>query len=321
MPGPDGDHAHGHAHDHGHGHSHAIADDAIVTWLAWALAVNVGFMLVEVAAGLIGNSLALLSDAVHMLTDAGAIGLALIAARLARRRPGGSMTFGYRRAEILSALVNGVTLLVLAVLLVAEAVDRLFSPDQVDAQLMFVVGLSGLFVNLLAAFFLSKANRQSLNVDGAFQHNLIDAYASIGTALAAVVIWVWDFNQADAIASLIISIPMVRSGWRLVRSAARVLLEAAPEGLDPDAIGRRMAGTPGVVEVHDLHVWEVSSGFPALSAHVTVGRDTDCHEVRRLVEERLHGEFDLEHTTLQVDHEGGALLAISPAATAADGTT
>jgi cobalt-zinc-cadmium efflux system protein len=305
-----------HTHDHGsgHGHSHAIADDAVPRWLAYALAVNVVFMLVEVATGLISGSLALLSDAAHMLTDAAAIALALLAAHLARRRPEGSMTFGYRRSEILSALVNGMTLLILAVVIVVEAIQRLAEPPSVDASLMFAIGLAGLFANLLAAYFLARANRQSLNVEGAFQHNLIDAYASIGTVLAAVLIWAWGFERADAIASLLIAIPMVLSGWGLVRASGRILLEAAPVGADPEKVGPFMVATPGVVEVHDLHVWEVSNGFVALSAHVTVGPDQDCHAVRREVETRLHDEFGLEHTTLQVDHEGGDLLTIEPAA-------
>jgi cobalt-zinc-cadmium efflux system protein len=306
--------AHDHGHDHGgHGHSHAIADDANPKWLTYALLVNVAFMLVEIVAGVVGNSLALISDAVHMLTDAGAIGLALFAARISRRRPGGSMTYGYRRAEILSALVNGMTLLLLAVWLVFESVQRLGSPEDVKAPLMFAVGLSGLFVNLLAAVFLAKANRTSLNVDGAFRHNLIDAYASLGTAAAAVVIWLWGFDRADPIASLVIAVPMVWMGYGLVKRAGRVLLEAAPVGVDPDAVGRRMAATPGVVEVHDLHVWEVSDGFVALSAHVTVAADTDCHATRRALQALLLDEWHLEHTTLQVDHEGGDLLTIEPA--------
>lgn len=304
----------GHDHSgHGHGlggHSHAIADDAVPKWLAYALIVNIAFMLVEVATGILADSLALLSDAAHMLTDAAAIALALVAAHLARRRPNGSMTFGYRRAEILSALVNGVTLLALAIFIVIEGVERLSEPPNVDAPLMFAVGIAGLFVNLLAAFFLAKANRESLNVEGAFQHNLIDAYSSIGTALAAVLIWVWGFDRADAIASLVIAIPMVLSGWGLVRASSRILLEAAPVEADPEAIGPAMAGVPGVIEVHDLHVWEVSNGFTALSAHVVVGVDEDCHAVRREVEHRLQHDFGLEHTTLQVDHETSDLLEI-----------
>jgi cobalt-zinc-cadmium efflux system protein len=310
------DHAHdhgGHGHDHGPGgHSHAIADDANPKWLAWALAVNVAFMVVEVVTGILANSLALLSDAAHMLTDAAAIALALFAAQIARRKPGGSMTYGYRRAEILSALVNGTTLLLLAVWLVFESVGRLATPEDVDAPIMFFVGLAGLLVNLAAAVLLSKANRQSLNVDGAFKHNLIDAYSSLGTAAAAALIWAIGFDRADPIASLVIAVPMVWMGFGLVKSAGRILLEAAPEGLDPDEIGRRMVATPGVVEVHDLHVWEVTNGFPALSAHLTVDADADCHGVRRDVERALHEGWGLEHTTLQVDHERQELLSIEP---------
>ena len=307
----DHEHTHaGHGHAHGHaGHSHAISADADVRLLAIALAINAGFMLVEVAVGIIANSLALLSDAAHMLTDAGAIALALFAARLALRRPEGSMTYGYRRVEILSALVNGVTLLILAGFISYEAVRRLVNPPEVDASLVLVIGLAGLAVNGAAAYVLGKASG-SLNVRGAWLHNLIDAYSSLGTALAAGVILVTGFEQADAIASLMIAAPMIWTGWGLSKAAGRILLEAAPEDVDVDEIGRAMATVPGVAEVHDLHVWEVSSGFPALSAHVLVGRDDNCHEKRRQLERLLHDRFELDHTTLQVDHQGGDLLQI-----------
>jgi cobalt-zinc-cadmium efflux system protein len=261
-------------------------------------------MVVEVVVGAIAHSLALLSDAAHMLTDAGAIALALVAARLAQRRAKGAMTFGFKRAEILSAQANGLTLLILAAFIVYEGVRRLITPPDVEASLMLWVGLAGVLVNAAAAVVLARANRQSLNVQGAFQHNLIDAYASIGTAIAAGVILVTGFDRADPIASLLIAIPMLRSGYRLVKSSGRIFLEAAPEGLDPDEIGHALAAEHGVREVHDLHVWEVTSGFPALSAHVLVEPDADCHAKRRELAELLHDRFDIDHTTLQVDHAG-----------------
>ena len=298
-----------HDHDHGHGHSHAVSPDADGRLLAIALAINAGFMVTEVVVGVLANSLALLSDAAHMLTDAGAIALAMVAARLARRRPKGAMTFGYRRAEILSALVNGVTLVVLAGFIAYEGVRRLVEPPDVEAGLVLWVGLAGLGVNGAAAFVLSKASG-SLNVRGAWLHNLMDAYSSIATAIAAGVILATGFDRADAIASLLIAVPMVWTGWGLSKAAGRILLEAAPEGVDVDRIGTAMAAVDGVREVHDLHFWEVTSGFAALSAHVLVARDRDCHEARRSIEEILHHDFDLEHTTLQVDHEGGELVQL-----------
>ena len=303
--------AHNHDHAGGHDHySHGVSANTDVKWLAVALAINAGFMLIEVIAGALAHSLALLSDAAHMLTDAAAIGLALIAARLALRRAKGVMTYGFKRAEILSAQVNGLTLLILACFIVYEGIVRLFHPPEVDAWPVFALGLAGLLVNGAAAAALARANRQSLNVQGAFKHNLIDAYASLGTAAAAAVILLTGFDRADPIASLLIAIPMLWMGGKLVWASGRIFLEAAPEGMDPDAIGHAMASIPQVREVHDFHVWEVTSGFPALSAHVLVGPDEDCHETRRQLERLLHDRFHVDHTTLQVEHEGGELLSI-----------
>ena len=315
------------AHDHGHGghgdsHSHAVSENADVKWLAVALAINAVFMLVEVVAGALAHSLALLSDAAHMLTDAGAIGLALVAARLAQRRAKGAMTYGFKRAEILSAQANGLTLVILAAFIIYEGIARLVSPPSVDGWPMLWIGLAGLVVNAAAAAALARANRQSLNVEGAFKHNLIDAYASLGTAAAAVLILITGFDRADPIASLLIAAPMLWMGGGLLKASARIFLEAAPEGVDPDAIGHAMAGITHVREVHDLHVWEVTSGFPALSAHVLVGPGEDCHQARRDLEHLLHDRFAIEHTTLQVEHEGGELLSIeAPEQRASDKTT
>jgi cobalt-zinc-cadmium efflux system protein len=294
----------GHAHD---GHSHGVSADADSGRLAIALALIAGFMLVEVVIGVVASSLALLSDAAHMLTDAGAIGLSLVALRLARRPARGSMTFGLKRAEILSAQANGLTLLILAVVILAEAIRRLFSPPEVEGGLVLIVALVGIAVNVAATLVLASANRQSLNVEGAFQHVLTDLYAFIGTAIAGVIIVTTGFERADPLASVLVAALMLRSSYGLLRASGRVFLEAAPEGLDPEEVGRAMVAVDGVVEVHDLHVWEVTSGFAALSAHVTVARDADCHDARRVVEAMLHDRFGLNHTTLQVDHDGGLL--------------
>jgi cobalt-zinc-cadmium efflux system protein len=297
------------AHDHA-GHSHGVSADADRGRLTVALGLIVAFMVVEVAAGVIAHSLALLSDAGHMLTDAAAIGFSLFALRLAARPAKGAMTFGFKRVEILSAQANGVTLLILAAFIAYEGIRRLFDPPHVLAGLMLVVALIGVAVNLAASWTLAKANRQSMNVEGSYQHILTDLYAFIGTAIAAGVILLTGFERADAIVSLLVACLMVRSGYGLVKASGRVFLEAAPEGLDPEKIGRALVREPGVVEVHDLHVWEVTSGFPALSAHVLVGRENDCHAARRGLERMLHDEFDLHHTTLQVDHQPRELLNI-----------
>lgn len=300
-------------HEHA-GHSHGVSADADRRALTGALALIAGFMAVEVAAGVLAHSLALLSDAGHMVTDAASIGASIVALSLAARPPRGALTFGLRRVEILSALANGVTLLILAAFIAYEAIRRLFAPPQVHGGLVLAVALAGVLVNLAAVAIMSRANRASLNVQGSFQHILTDLYGFIGTALAAGVILVSGFQRADPIASLLIAALMTRSGLALARDSGRVFLEAAPKGLDPQQIGKALVAQPDVVEVHDLHVWEVTSGFPALSAHVLVGADSDCHAARRQIEAMLRERFELEHTTLQVDHAGGELLAIAPQA-------
>jgi len=306
--------AHNHTHEHdggGHaGHAHGVSADADRGKLAIALGLIVGFMVVEVVVGALVHSLALLSDAAHMLTDAGALGLSLVAINLAKRPAKGAMTFGWQRAGILSAQFNGATLLVLGLLIVYEGITRLVHPPAVQGTAVLVVALAGIVVNLAATYTLSKANRQSMNVEGAFQHILTDLAAFVFTVIAGVVILATGFLRADGIASLIIAAIMLHAAYGLLKASGRVFLEAAPEGLDPDAIGRALAAKPDVVEIHDLHVWEVTSGFPALSAHVLVGKDCNCHAVRRALEADLHDHFGVGHTTLQVDHEGGDLLSI-----------
>ena len=288
---------------HSHAHTHAPAADADRGKLVAALAIILVFFAVEVVAGLIADSVALLSDAAHMLTDAGSIGLALLAATLAARPSTGTFTFGLRRAEILSAQVNGASLLVLAAILGYEAVGRLADPPEVRGGLVIVVGVIGGLANVGAAWMLARAERRSLNVEGALQHVLADLYGSMAAVAGGVAIVVAGFQLADPIAALVVVALMLRSGWRLLRDSGRILLEATPEGMDADEIGRAMSRHEGVLEVHDLHVWEVTSGFPALSAHVLVAPDDDCHARRRDLEAMLHDRFDIEHTTLQVDHQ------------------
>jgi cobalt-zinc-cadmium efflux system protein len=302
------DHA-GHAHA---GHSHA-APNVDARRLGIALALIVVFMAVEVGVAIAADSLALLSDAAHMLTDAGALGFSLVALRLAARPARGAMTFGLRRAEILSAQANGITLLLLAGFVVYAAVRRLIDAPHVHGAPVLAVALAGVLVNLAATMAVSGANRRSLNIEGSYQHLLTDLFGFIGTAIAAVVILTTGFQRADPLVSLLIAALMLRSGVSLVRSSGRIFLEAAPEGLDPQAIGNALVAQEGVVEVHDLHVWEVSSGFPALSAHVLVATDCDCHAARRKLEELLRERFGLDHTTLQVDHAVSDLLDIAPA--------
>jgi len=302
------------AHNHP-GHSHGADADADRGKLTVALGLILALMVAEVTTGILAHSLALLSDAGHMLTDAAAIGFSLFALSLASRPAKGSMTFGFKRAEILSAQANGVTLLILAAFISYEAILRLFDPPHVRAGLILAMALIGILVNLAAARTLARAGRRSLNLEGSFRHVLTDLYAFIGTAIAAGVILLSGFQRADPIVSLLVALLMTQSGYSLVKASGRVFLEAAPEGLDPEAIGEALVGQIGVVEVHDLHVWEVTSGFPALSAHVLVTAECDCHATRRELETMLHERFGLDHTTLQVDHVSSELLEIAPQAT------
>jgi len=298
-----------HSHDH-HDHLHADAD---ARRLAGAFALIVAFMGAEVVAGIVASSLALLSDAGHMLTDAVALGLALLALRLAQRPPAGSFTYGLRRAEILSAQINGITLLLLGAWIVYEGIRRLINPPGVEGKLVLVVAIAGIVVNLAAARMIAGAERRSLNVEGAFRHILTDLFAFIATAIAGAVILIWGLDRADGIASLLIAALMLWASYGLLRDSGRVFMEAAPRGLDPQRIGQTLAAADGVVEVHDLHVWEVTSGMPAISAHIIVRQDADCHEARWRAARLLADRFGVEHSTLQVEHErGDELLQITP---------
>ncbi|HEX4279884.1 MAG TPA: cation diffusion facilitator family transporter [Solirubrobacteraceae bacterium] len=287
-----------------------------------ALALILAFMVVEIVAGVLASSLALLSDAGHMLTDAAALALSLAAARLAERGATGSLTYGLGRAEILSAQANGLTLLVLAGLIIYGAIGRLVSPPEVKGGIVLAVALAGVPLNLAAARILAggSGDERSLNVEGSYRHILTDLYGFIATAVAAAVIIATGFDRADAIASLLIAALMLQAAYSLLKASGRVFMEAAPAGLDPTEIGRALASQPGVVEVHDLHVWEVTSGFAALSAHVVVRAGDDCHELRRSLQQLLEDRFNIHHTTLQVDHEPPPLQIEVPTPAGAEQT-
>lgn len=303
---------HHHAHDDGHGHSHGPGAyrGTDRRALAIAAALTTGFMAAEVVGGLITGSLALLADAAHMLSDSVSLLLALAAVWLAGRPATAQRTFGYRRAEILAALFNGVTLVAIAVWIVVEAIRRFEDPNTVIAGPMLVVAVLGLLINVAAAWVLSRGGSGSLNVSAALRHVIADMLGSIGVIAAAIIILLTGWDAADPLISLIIAVLVAGSAWTILRDSVDVLLEAAPRDLDTAQIGRTMAAAPDVVEVHDLHVWTITSGFPALSAHVLVARGADCHGRRRDLERMLHDRFGLDHTTLQVEHAGGELLAI-----------
>lgn len=304
MPAHENERDHGshYPHDHSHGHSHGVAPDADKRYLTIAMLLLLGFMAVEVVVGLLAGSLALISDAGHMLTDVGAIGLSLVAMRLAKRPAGGSYTFGLKRVEILSAQANGLTLLLLAAWFIFEAIRRLIHPPVVEGWLVTATAIVGIGVNLLAVWAMSKANRQSLNVQGSYQHILTDLYAFFATAIAGGIIWWTGWNRVDAIAALVVAGLMAKAGIGLVRESGRIFLQAAPRGLDPEVIAEAIRAIPAVIALEDLHVWEVTSNMPSLSGHVYVRPEIDCHQVRREVEAMLHQRFHIHHTTLQTDH-------------------
>ncbi|MEV0403168.1 cation diffusion facilitator family transporter [Actinoallomurus sp. NPDC050550] len=320
------DTAHDHDHEHEHeeqggghaGHSHGVSADADKRYLTGALALIVAFMAGEVVIGIVASSLALISDAAHMLTDAASIVLALVAMRLAAKPPNGGYTYGLKRTEILSAQANGLSLLLLSAWLGYEAIRRLFEPPEVTGGLVLGTALVGVAINVAATWMISKANRSSLNVEGAFQHILTDLYAFIATAVAGLIMVLTGFVRADAIASLVVVALMLKAGVGLVRESGRIFLEAAPAGLSPERVGQALAARPHVTEVHDLHIWQITSGMPAASAHVLVAPGEDCHAVRADLEAVLAAEYKITHTTLQVDHTHDTLLSITNAGDATE---
>ena len=290
-------------------HAHGPASGADARWLYGALALILAFMAGEVVAGGVAHSLALISDAAHMLTDAAAIALVLITARLAARPPAGGYTWGLKRTEIISAQANGITLVLLAAWLGYTAIRHLVTPPAVAGGTVLGVALAGVAVNVVVTLLIARAGGgrgapRSLNLAGAFKHIVTDLYAFAATAVAGVVILLTGFDRADPIAALVVVALMVYAGAGLIRDSGRIFLEAAPAGLDPAAVGAAMAARRHVTEVHDLHIWEITSGMAAASAHVLVAPGEDCHAVRADLEAYLSREYGITHATLQVDHAG-----------------
>ena len=289
-------------------HSHRWARGDSVSdrrHLKAALILIVAFMLAEVAVAALSGSLALLADAGHMLVDAGAIGASVWATHLAERPASHRWTYGLKRAEIIAAAVNGVTLLVAAALILVEGVRRLVHPPAVDGAALVVVATVGIAVNLAATLVLGHADRDSLNIEGAFQHMVTDLFAFVGTAVAGIVILATGYDRADAIASIVIVVLMLRAAWRLLGASGHVLLEGTPQAVDLDEVRRHLLELPEVLSVHDLHAWTVTSSLPILSAHVVI--DDRCiaegaaAQVLDHLQECLAGHFDVEHSTLQLE--------------------
>ncbi len=285
-----------------HHHSHGLDRTRSRRALGAVLVLTATYTVVELVGGLATGSLALLADAGHMLGDTATIALALFASWLAARPATAQRSFGYRRAEILAALANGVALVVVAIWVFVEAIDRFSDPPTILAGWVLVVAVIGLVVNLLSAAILARAAGESLNVRAAYTHVLADLAASVGVIAAALVVLATGWRYADPLAGLAIGLLVLASSWTILRDSVSILLESTPAGVDAGDVGRRMADVEGVVEVHDLHIWTITSGFPALSAHVLVRADDDCHARRRELEAILADEFGLRHTTLQVEH-------------------
>jgi len=292
------------------GHSHGVSADSDQRYLSIALALIIGFMAVEVAVAIVSGSLALLADAGHMLTDVGAIAGSIWALRLAQRPASKTMSFGLKRAEILAAAMNGVTLLVVGILVFVEAVQRLIDPPNVEGLPLVVVAIVGVGVNLVATWTLAKANRSSLNVEGAFQHILTDLYGFIGTAIAGVIVITTGWHRADPIASLVVVVLVLRTAWALLRASGHVLLEGTPHTVDLDDVRQHICELPDVIAVHDLHAWTLTSELPALSAHVVISDACLANgSAARLLDHLQHclaNHFDVEHSTFQLEAAGHA---------------
>lgn len=301
-----------HAHDGGHAHAR-VSPGADRRLLAVALVVFVAFTALELVVGIVARSLALLGDAGHMATDSLALGLALFASWAASRPARGRWTFGFARAEILAAQANGIALALVAVWIVYEAIRRLLDPPEVDAALVLPVAIAGIGVNVAVLTLLARAQRQSLNVRGAYLHVATDLGAFAATAVAAALILATGWNRLDPAASLVVAALALGGAWSLLRESGRIFLEGAPSATPPAAVGGAIAAHPGVVDAHDLHVWTVTDGFPSLAAHVLVDPSADCHRIRLELERLLSERFGIDHTTLQVEHVGVAEgLAIAP---------
>ena len=297
-------------HQHGHVEARALRNRRA---LGLALGLIAGFTIVELTAGLLAGSLAVLADAAHMVSDTASLGLAFFAAWLAMRPATPRRSFGFRRAEILAALFNGVALAAVSIWIFIAALRRLGDPPDVPGGWILVVGLVGLVVNVAAAWVLARSGAESLNVRAALGHVLADLLGSVGVILAGAVVLVTGWDYADPVAALAIGLLVLVGSWRLLRESVGILLEETPAGMDAEEVGRALAVAEGVVEVHDLHIWTITSGFPALSAHVLVAPGGDCHGVRRDLERILHERFGLDHTTLQVEHAGSErLVEIGP---------
>lgn len=301
----------GHGHDHGagghaHGHSHG-GRNANRRRLGIVLGLSTAYLIAEVVGGLLANSLALLADAGHMLSDVAALALSMFAMWIAQRPPTPKRTYGYYRTEILAALANGATLVAVSIYIFVEAFERLRQPPEVQGGVVMAIAAGGLAVNLVGLWILSAGRNESLNVRGAWLHVLTDALGSVGAILGGVAVWAFGWQWADPAVSVLIGVLVIFSSWNLLRETVSVLMESAPGNIDVDAVRDEMAAVPGVTAVHDLHVWSITSGMVALSGHVQTSGDSDlraCGGMLRELRTRLHDRFGIDHVTIQVEPDG-----------------
>jgi cobalt-zinc-cadmium efflux system protein len=292
----------GHNHSHGHGHHHHHSSNKKALLVSFLLIAS--FMVIEVIGGLVTNSLALLSDAGHMLSDAAALGLSYLALRLGERKATKSKTYGYKRFEIIAASINGVTLIVISIYIFYEAFHRIINPPEVKSLGMLLISVLGLVVNIIAAWILMSGDKdENLNVRSAFLHVIGDMLGSAGAITAALLIYFFDWGIADPIASIIVAVLIIISGWRVTRESFHILMEGTPSQIDMKDVKNALLKIPKVCGVHDLHIWTITSGFPTLSCHVVISEGATHDDVLMLAQSMLHDQYGIEHSTIQVERK------------------
>jgi len=288
-------------------HSHCNHDHhktASRSRLLWALVIAALYMVAEFVGGILSNSLALLADAGHMLADVAALGLSYFAVWIASRPAPTEKTYGYYRAEILAALANGASLIAISLFIFVEAYHRFFEPAQVAGKLMMGIASGGLIVNIIGLFILHEGKDHSLNQRGAWLHVMSDALGSVGAIIAGLLIWMYGWTWIDPVASILIGLMIIYSSWRLVKEAVSVLMESAPHGINVDEVRNAMVSHQAVLEVHDLHIWSITTGLDSLSAHVVIVEGESHRDLLAELRTMLHDSFGIDHITIQIEPEG-----------------
>ncbi|TVX91975.1 cation diffusion facilitator family transporter [Paenibacillus agilis] len=308
-------HSHGHGHDHGHSHGRGANKKALL----WSLIIIFVFLIVEVVGGVITNSLALLSDAGHMLSDASSLLLSLIAMIFAARKPSPKKTYGFYRFEILAALINGITLVIISGVILWEAYERLINPQEVASLSMMGIAFAGLLANIAAAYVLMRGDiKNNLNMRSAYLHVLGDMLGSIGAIVAGFIMWKFEWYIADPIISIIVAILIILSAWRVTRDSVNVLMEGTPSRLNTEEVSSTLAGISGVTDVHDLHIWTVTSGFDVVSCHLKVKDGTDSYLVLNEALKLLKEKYEIDHATVQIEdssvQHGDLICEVGPQA-------